>query len=372
MKVLFLTIAYLLAAGGLATGGKWNSHLGWRNVRAFERSTVDLGGPVKRVWWERPDHAMTELELEADKRSARLPEYVTGSVVLYRQFEEDPDPTDDPLPRSREWRVSLIHPGWGWAAGAATVVFFLVLLLMVARPDPPEDKELGAERTKGLLTVLWEERGGLSLARFQLLIWFAVAIFVLAALSIPLLELPPLSGPLAVLFALSGLTMALGVASSPDEKQTDERNETDGKKAEAGKEKEKQASKSKSEGTAEKDSKAMTVHLKMESEESPTHAHYELDLSARPDKEHGTGPNKDPSPSARQLVEDWGGQLDMSRVQQLVVVLVGAASLFLAFVTTMRVPVIPEGLLGLLGGSQAAYLATKGVKQAKGVEADTK
>jgi hypothetical protein len=68
---------------------------------------------------------------------------------------------------------------------------------------------------------------------------------------------------------------------------------------------------------------------------------------------------KDAAPTFRDAVEDWRGGLDLSRVQCLMLTLLGAASMLAAFATSFRVPAIPTGLLGLLGASQATYLAPR-------------
>lgn len=76
-------------------------------------------------------------------------------------------------------------------------------------------------------------------------------------------------------------------------------------------------------------------------------------------------PDSAPPPNLRDLVEDWQCDLDFSRIQCLALTVVGALVLLASFVPTMRVPSVPEGFLGLLGVSQAAYMGTKVVKQAK-------
>jgi hypothetical protein len=72
-----------------------------------------------------------------------------------------------------------------------------------------------------------------------------------------------------------------------------------------------------------------------------------------------------PPPEARQVVEDWNNTVDFSRLQYLAISLVGAAALLAVFLVTLRVPVVPQGLLALLGASQATYLGTKAVKVVK-------
>jgi hypothetical protein len=64
-----------------------------------------------------------------------------------------------------------------------------------------------------------------------------------------------------------------------------------------------------------------------------------------------------------QALEGWQDGLDFSRVQYFALSLIGALALIANFVATMRCPDIPQGLLMLVGASQATYLGNKAVKR---------
>jgi hypothetical protein len=67
-------------------------------------------------------------------------------------------------------------------------------------------------------------------------------------------------------------------------------------------------------------------------------------------------------------VEDPQGNTDPTRVQYLALSLVGMVTLLGHFLTTLRIPTIPETFLAVLAVSQGTYVAAKAVKSAPAKE----
>jgi hypothetical protein len=78
----------------------------------------------------------------------------------------------------------------------------------------------GLEHARGRPVSPWRELlaepgGGLSLSRVQLLVWFAPALAMYAAASVPLHRFAALPPALAVLLGMAGATTLLGTAANP-------------------------------------------------------------------------------------------------------------------------------------------------------------
>jgi hypothetical protein len=266
-----LSVMALVSLVVCAIAGKADGTSGWRDLRAFSDDAVRLPTQAARV--ETADGV--ELRLVEDGRAAELPYGLRGSAVL-KVFAKDGTAAPSLL------RVSIVDRAYGLLALFSGIAICLCLPWMLV--------PRGA--TGSLTSMLVENGGGLSLARLQLLLWFLPTIGIATALSVPLLEFPPLEGSFAALFGLSGLTTILSGAASPLERDT-----------------------------------------------------------------------VTPPSALRQVVEDWQGELDVSRLQLLAVTGIGVFVVIAAFVGTMHVPAISQGWLHLLGASQFAYVGVKAVKQ---------
>ena len=295
----------LLALAYAATGGKLQDNVGWRDVRAFAETAVSLPAGV--------DHAVAQigtkdvfLRLTNENRLAWLPSGAGEALVIRTYAKNTSAPTGDAHANdisaptgdahandisapTGEVHVSIIARRFAWIAGAAALAFFACLLSIVHASSA-----LGGAFS-ALAATVSEKGGGLSLARVQMLLWFAIAFAMFSALCVPLLGIPDVDASLAELLGLSGLTTVVGTVTSP-----------------------------------------------------PPAAGAET-----------------PQPSFRQMIEDWEGALDVTRIQHLALAVVGAFGIVTAFLSTMRVPIVPDGFLTLLGASQATYLGTKAAKQSK-------
>jgi len=267
-----------------ARGGKdWDSS-GWRDARAYRGSTIVLPTAAEQVNLMESETGRP-LRLADEGRAAILPANVAENAVLRVTPKEKGDAVFD-------LNVSIIDRSYGIAAGALGLLLLFLLLWTF-------DLKLAA--------ALSEAGGGLSLARVQLFLWFLPTFFMVVALGVPLLALPPLDKSLVALFGLAGLTTTLGTAASP---------------------------------------------------------------AANEPQSEGSLVRSETTPAMRQIVEDWQNRLDFSRVQLLLMTLLGAFVVLAAFLGTLRVPSIPDGWLAVLGASQVAYLGTKAVKQVKVNPAD--
>jgi len=273
LAFLILTIITLFLC---ARAGKDLDSSGWRDMRAYQGGTVTLPFAAEQV--DLVDHEATRrLRLTDDGRLAVLPFDVADSAMLHAISRDKREGAVD-------LNVSIIDRSYALVAGVLGVAIFLLLFWSF-------DLKVAA--------ALSEATGGMSLARVQLFLWFLPTLFMVAALGIPLLALPPIDKSLAELFGLSGLTTMLGAATSPP--------------------------------------------------------------STSPDAPSGP-PEK---PMIRDILEDWQSSLDFSRVQLIVMTLLGAFVLFAAFVSSLRIPSIPDGWLAVLGASQVAYVGTKAIKESK-------
>ena len=275
----FIVLLFALALLGLAGWGGKSGASAWRDVRAFSEHDLHLPIACRSVTILRSNGEESPLRMTRDGMAARLPLGKEAKALALKLYPRDGDTT--PF----EYRVSLVSTWSALVAAAGALLLLLALPRLFITPT------LADKTSRAMAIVLSEPRKGLSLARVQLLVWLAVGLAILAAVSLPLLALPEIDGSLAVLLGLGGLTTVLGGAASPD-----------------------------------------------------------------------LG-NEVVSPEARDLIEDWNKQPDFTRVQCLVVTLVGAIVVLLAFFTTMEAPVIPAGFIALIGGSQATYLGTKAVKE---------
>lgn len=177
------------------------------------------------------------------------------------------------------------------------------------------------ERTK-LSPWRWllnEPGGGLSLARVQLLVWFVPALVMYAIASVPMLQFAPMDRTLAVLLGLSGATTLLGAAANPKQPVL-----------------------------------ALGMVAALPLEPFPS-----LDAAPR------AAASLAEPPRLADLVEDWQGQGDFSRYQYLLLSLVGAIVMLLAFLKDLQPPRLPPEFVALVGASQATYLGTKAVKTAR-------
>jgi hypothetical protein len=77
------------------------------------------------------------------------------------------------------------------------------------------------------------------------------------------------------------------------------------------------------------------------------------------------------APDLRDIVNDWNDHGDLSRYQYLLLSVVGAAVMIVAFWRKLEMPTVPPALLYLVAGSQGTYLATKTVKAMKPKQADS-
>ncbi len=174
--------------GGHAAEGRWS------DVRAFTGRPIDLPHPPVAITRTAPkpgallrDGGKSALDTDGDVERA-------GWEVL--RADLGPGQSID------EVRVVFVDAGYGLAAGIG------VLLLGIALPF------LFMEGKNPWYQLLSEGNSGLSLARVQLVLWFAPAVFIYAVLSIPLLRVAPLDPTLSALLGLGSFTTLLSTAAS--------------------------------------------------------------------------------------------------------------------------------------------------------------
>lgn len=258
------------------------------------------------------------LEFEVDKSTLtprgfiRIP--LTGRVIVRRL-------------QGTTVHLGLV-PSWAaYLAGLGTLCWFVGLPYALLRTEDLRDEH---EKPVGAWYFLLSEPcGGLSLSRVQLLIWFLPAVSIYAGASMPLHRFAPMDTTLAVLLGLSGATTLLSSAASP---RVASRPVTP----------------------------TPSVPGVREPSPPPPFA-TALETRMLPAMKAG----EIPSFNTRDLVSDWQGSGDISRYQYLLLSLVGATIFTIAFLRTVRIPVIPEQFLYLIAASQATYLGTKAVQAAK-------
>jgi hypothetical protein len=262
----------------------------WSDVRAYVGRTIELPEAALSIKQTLPEPSTVTLRnggtqaLDLDARSQREEWAILEAVVQEGQPAE-------------QIRVVFVAVGFGLAAGAGAllVTFALPFLFMPGRSP--------------WYQLLSEGEAGLSLARVQLLLWFAPALFIYAALSIPLLRLAPLDPTLSVLLGLGGFTALIGTAAS-----------------------------------------------KPAAAAAPAVPEAAATQQAAPPSVFG---------SLTDLVTDFQNQTDFTRYQYLTLSVFGSVSLFIAFVGSMTMPTVPKEFLYMIAASQTAYVGTKAVKASK-------
>jgi hypothetical protein len=289
----------------------WLSNAPFEVSPGTRRATLTMRSGMERITRELP------LEFEVDKSSLtprgfiRIP--LTGRVIVRRL-------------QGTNVHLGLV-PSWAaFLAALGTLSWFVGLpyaLLQTKDLRDEHEKPVGA-----WYFLLSEPGGGLSLARVQLLIWFLPAVSIYAGASMPLHRFAPMDTTLAVLLGLSGATTLLSSAASPP---------------------------------VASQPVTPTPSVPGIREASPPPPFATALETRMPAMKAGEIQSFD----ARDLVTDWQGSGDISRYQYLLLSLVGATIFTIAFLRTVRIPVIPEQFLYLLAASQATYLGTKAVKAAK-------
>lgn len=109
--------------------------------------------------------------------------------------------------------LDILPRRWFWIAGLG------VLLLLLGIPYVLEAgkgvRDTSAIPVKPWYYLLSEAAGGYSLARVQLLIWFAPAVVLYGGLCVSLHQFVEIDTTMAVLLGLSGATTLLGTAANP-------------------------------------------------------------------------------------------------------------------------------------------------------------
>lgn len=277
-----------------------------------------------------------------------------------------------------------------------------VLLIMLAAPGvlfgATNVKVQGTgEPVKGWAYLLTEPQG-LSLSRFQLVVWFVPAFVIFAILSWPVHQFPTLTDTMWQLLGLSGATAALGIASTPST--------TDKGTPPAG------AGPSDNPTGAPAPKPAIDVGLARTELDALQQALGQFSMALQESSaalQLGVQPAA-PAPArqlelvrtqwdtfvqrlngmvgqatakatamkaaldtasdvvyvarpeARDLVEDFSGFGDVSRYQYLLLCLGSALTFFVSFLQSWEIPTLPSQLVGLMAGSQATYLVVKGIK----------
>jgi len=110
-------------------------------------------------------------------------------------------------------QVRVLSRGW-FVAGAAGVLLVLLGIPYLLRVGESTVDAKG-NPIGPWYYMLSEPKGGYSLARVQLLVWFIPAILIYGGLSLALTRFAPLDGTIAVLLGLAGATTLLGTAANP-------------------------------------------------------------------------------------------------------------------------------------------------------------
>ncbi len=177
----------------------------WSDVRAFVGRPIDL-----------PHSAVAAARAQALRATAPAPADAPPSITLRNDGTQALD--SDPISEKQGWdvlaitaqagqsaeemRVVFVEVQYGVAAGVgALLIVFALPFLFMAGKNP-------------WYQLLSEGDQGLSLGRVQLVLWFAPAVFIYAALSIPLLRMAPLDPTLSALLGLGGFTTLLSTAAS--------------------------------------------------------------------------------------------------------------------------------------------------------------
>jgi hypothetical protein len=231
-----------------------------------------------------------------------------------------------PETETRELYVISRWNALGAAAAALLILFALPFVIGERRPGQPGP----------LYRLLAEPAGGFSLGRLQLLLWFAAASAILAALTFPLGRLPALTGSLPALFLLSGLTTLLATAANPAKPPVT--------------------------STAEA---AAAMPPPPGLPKGATAARLPA-AGVQPVTATVQAAPAVPPMEFKSLVEGWDGSGDLSRYQLLLLTIIGVGAVLLAFARTLAPPDLPDQFLTLVGASQATYLGTKAVKMARG------
>lgn len=297
--------------------------------------------------------------------------------------------------------VKILARGlWGGLAGGG------VLLMILAAPGilfrSTNVKVQGTNQPIRGWAYLLTEPDGLSLSRFQLVVWFVPALVIFGILSWPVHQFPTVTDTLWQLLGLSSATAALGIAATP---RSDSADDTDKTAAPSGSGGSGQVAPAKPRidiVLAQSELDALQQALgRVSAALQPMSGIIGGELPPATDpqalaaylataqtnfaslqKQLSEGVNQAaaravemkavlaaPSdmvyvarPQPRDLVEDFQGFGDVSRYQYLLLCLGGALTFLVSFLQTWQIPNLPSQMLALVAGSQATYLVVKGIK----------
>jgi hypothetical protein len=290
---------------------------GTARVRALEGGRIPVSANVQRITCE-PACDERSLVIDRDSKGAVIRKAIWLPQSGLRTITLDAASTGSATQPPFVVNVTPRRNAVPAAIGIALLVLLLPYALMARVQAKDEDKNAVGP----WYLLLSEAQGGLSLARVQLMVWFAPAIVLYGAVCITTLQFAELPGSLAALLGMSGATVLLGAAANP------------------------------------KEGKSAPVPSSPAASPNP--------LPPFPVASQPAGPSSDIArPSFSDLVKDWQDRGDLSRYQYLLLACVGAAVLVVGFFADGSLPELPSEFLAVVGASQATYLGTKAVKTAQ-------
>ncbi len=172
-------------------------------VAGFVGARVSLG---KRVQAATVGSKTLALETETD---------ASGVIESFARFDST-GPVSVKVTRdggTTDLELDILPRRWFWIAGLG--IFLLLLGIPYAVEAGKGARDTLGNPVRPWYCLLSEAAGGYSLARVQLLIWFAPAVVLYGGLCVSLRRFVDIDATMAVLLGLSGATTLLGTAANP-------------------------------------------------------------------------------------------------------------------------------------------------------------